>query len=71
MPSTEMKTMEKIYKLMIDNEQVNDVYYNENDARDNAVQIILDTGMIVEIWEAEEIEDVPYDALEWSIIGGA
>lgn len=59
--------MAKIYQLMIDNEQINDVYYDENDARDNAVQIILDTGMIVEIWEAEEVEDIPLDLLEWTL----
>lgn len=63
--------MAKIYQLMIGNEQVNDVYYDEIDARANAVQIHLDRGMTVTVWEAEEIEDVPYDALKWTIIGVA
>lgn len=64
----EMKKMTKIYQLMIENEQINDVYYNEDDARANATQIHSDLGMTVTIWEAEEIADAPYDVLEWTTL---
>ena len=59
--------MEKIYQLMMGKKQVNDLYYDETDAFENAKQIVIDTGKTVEIWVAEEIEGVPVDALEWTL----
>jgi len=56
-----------IYQLMIDDNQIGDVYYNENDAVDNAMQIAIDSKESVAVWEAEEIDGVPYDVLEWTI----
>lgn len=56
-----------IYQLMIDDNQIGDVYYNENDAVDNAMQIAIDSKEIVTVREAEEIDGVPYDVLEWTI----
>ena len=63
--------MTTIYQLMKNNKQIGGVYYNWGDAIDNAIQIVIDSIKIglrerVEIWEAEEIEDIPYDALEWT-----
>lgn len=60
--------MEKIYQLMIEGDQICDLYYNENDAIENAKQIAIDTGMPVSIWEAEEIEGVPVDTLDWTTL---
>jgi hypothetical protein len=59
--------MAKIYQLMIDDEQIRDLYYNESDAIENATQIAIDEKQTVAIWAAEEVEGVPVDALEWSI----
>jgi flavin-binding protein dodecin len=59
--------MTTIYQLMIDDSQIGDVYYNENDAVDNAIQLAVDTKESVVVWEVEEIDDVPYDVLEWTI----
>ena len=59
--------MAKIYQLMIDDEQIRDLYYNESDAIENATQIAIDAKQTVAIWVAEEVEGVPVDALEWSI----
>jgi hypothetical protein len=59
--------MAKIYQLMIDDEQIRDLYYNESDAIENATQIAIDEKQTVAIWVAEEVEGVPVDALEWSI----
>lgn len=60
--------MTKIYQLKVENEWVNDVYHDEDEARANATQIYSDFGMAVTIWEAEEIGGIPYDALVWSMI---
>ena len=60
--------MAAIYQLMIGKKQINDVYHNEDDAARSAMQIAIDSGEVVEVWEAEEIEDTPYDELEWSNI---
>lgn len=59
--------MATIYQLIIDDNQIGDVYYNENDAFKNAIQLAIDTEESVAVWEAEEIDGVPYDVLEWSL----
>jgi hypothetical protein len=68
--------MGKIYQLMMGKKQVNDLYYDETDAFENAKQIVIDTDKPIEIWDkpieiwvAEEIEGVPVDALEWFLDG--
>lgn len=63
--------MTKIYQLMKNGKQIGDVYYNWGEAISNAMQIAIGSRTVgldgrVEIWEAEEIEDIPYDALEWT-----
>lgn len=63
-----MIKMTAIYKLMIEKKQINDVYYNEDDAINSAMQNAIDSECGVVIWEAEEIEDTPYDELEWNIL---
>lgn len=55
-----------IYQLMIGKKQINDVYYSKDDAANNATQIAMDTRGTVAVWEAEEIEGIPYDELDWS-----
>ena len=60
--------MAKIYQLMIGNNQINDLYYDRDDATENAKQLTLDTGMPVAIWEAEEIEGVSVDVLDWTTL---
>ena len=60
--------MTKIYQLMIGMSQIGDVYYDRDDAIENAKQIARDTGMRVSVWEAEDIEDVPVDELDWTIL---
>lgn len=57
--------MSKIYKLMINNEQINDVYYYACDAIAEAAEVVVDTSEPVEIWVAEDIKDVPLDKLKW------
>ncbi len=64
---TEMNKMTKIYQLMIGKKQINDLYYNEDDARENAKQIAIDTGKTIVIWVAEEIEGLELCQLEWSL----
>jgi hypothetical protein len=64
--------MAKIYQLMVDDKQINNLYYTEDDAIENATQIArdsldLETMQVVEVWEAEEIEDIPVDCLEWTL----
>lgn len=54
---------------MIDDRQVKDLYYNADDATDNAMQISKDAKNSVVIWEAEEVEGIPVDALVWTIYG--
>ena len=63
-----MKKMTKIYQLMIGKNQINDLYYDRDDAVENAMQLTLDTGMPVSIWEAEEIEGVSVDVLDWTTL---
>ena len=60
--------MAKIYQLMIGITQIYDLYYDRDDAMENAKQLSLDTGMLVSIWEAEEIEGVSVDVLDWTIL---
>ena len=60
--------MTKIYQLMIGRTQINDLYYDRDDAVENAKQLTLDTGMPVSIWEAEEIEGVSVDVLDWTTL---
>ena len=60
--------MTKIYQLMIGRNQINDLYYDRDDAAENAKQLSLDTGMPVSIWVAEEIEGVSVDVLDWTIL---
>lgn len=62
--------MTTIYQLMKNNKQINDIYYNWGDAISNAMQIVTDSRIgiweRVEIWAAEEIDDIPVDCLEWT-----
>ena len=58
--------MTKIYQLMIGRRQVNDLYYDRDDAIENAKQLVRDTGMPVSVWVAENIEGVPADELDWT-----
>ena len=60
--------MAVIYQLMIDGTQIGDVYHNENDAVDNAIQTAIDLKKSVAIGKAEENVGIPYNALEWSIV---
>ena len=63
--------MARIYQLMIQGEQrCGDIYYNEADAEDKAIQIVVDVKnprwRSVMIWSAEEIDGVHIDALDWT-----
>ena len=70
--------MTKMYQLMIGRTQVNDLYfgktqindlyYDRDDAIENAKQLTLNTGIPVSIWEAEEIEGVSVDVLDWTTL---
>jgi hypothetical protein len=60
--------MATVYQLMIGKKQIGDLYYNEDDAINGAMQIAIDSGCGVVIREAEEIEDTPYDELEWNTL---
>lgn len=60
--------MATIYQLIIDDWLIkDDLYNNADDATDNAMQISKDAKKSVVIWEAEEVEGIPVDALEWSV----
>jgi hypothetical protein len=59
--------MATVYQLMSGDEQIGDIYYDVHDAIDNARQIARETNIYVELWEAEEIEDIPVDCLEWTL----
>ena len=62
--------MAEIYQLMIGKKQINGViYYDAYDAFSNARQLSVELGEPVEIWETEEHEVIPYDLLDWVIIG--
>ena len=58
--------MTKIYQLTIRRRQVNDLYYDRDDAIENAKQLVRDTGLPVSVWVAEDIEGV--DELDWTIL---
>ena len=63
-----MRKMTKIYQLMIGRNQINDLYYDRDDAIENAKQHVRDTGMPVSVWVAEDIEGVPVDELDWTTL---
>ncbi len=58
--------MTKLYQLMIEKNQINDLYYDRDDAIDNAKQLVRDTGLPVSVWVAEDIEGV--DGLDWTTL---
>ena len=58
--------MAKLYRLMIGRRQVNDLYYDRDDAVDNAKQLVRDTGLPVSVWVAEDTEGV--DELDWTTL---
>lgn len=60
--------MTKKYQLMIGRRQVNDLYYDVDDAIANAKQLVGDTGIPVSVWVAEDIEGVPVDELDWTTL---
>ena len=60
--------MTKIYQLMIGRNQINDLYYDRDDAIENAKQLNLDTGMTISVWVAEDIEGVSVDVLDWTTL---
>ena len=60
--------MTKIYQLMIEKSQINDLYYDRDDAIDNAKQLVRDTGSSVSVWVAEDIEGVSVDELDWTTL---
>ena len=60
--------MTKLYQLMIEKSQINDLYYDRDDAIDNAKQLVRDTGLPVSVWVAEDTEGVPVDELDWTTL---
>ena len=60
--------MTKLYQLMIEKSQINDLYYDRDDAIENAKQLVRDKGMSVTVWVAEDIEGVSVDVLDWTIL---
>ena len=60
--------MAKLYQLMIGRDQINDPYYDRDDATENAKQLVRDKGMPVSVWVAEDIEGVSVDVLDWTIL---
>ena len=60
--------MAKLYQLMIEKSQINDLYYDRNDAIEIAKQLVRDKGMPITVWVAEDIEGVPVDELDWTIL---
>ena len=58
--------MATIYQLMIDDKQIGELYYNEGDVINDATQLSIEREEHVEVWGAEEIEDIPVDCLEWT-----
>ena len=60
--------MTKLYQLMIETNQINGLYYDRDDAIDNAKQLVRDKGMPVTVWVAEDIEGVSVDMLDWTIL---
>ena len=63
-----MKKMAKLYQLMIGRSQINDLYYDRDDATESAKQLVRDTGTPVSVWVAEDIEGVSVDVLDWTIL---
>ena len=66
----EVTKMTKLYQLMIGRRQVNDLYYDRDDAIENAKQLVRDTGLPVSVWVAEDIEGVSVDVLDWKHMAG-
>ena len=60
--------MTKLYQLMIEKSQINDLYYDRDDAIENAKQLVRDKGMPVSVWVAEDIEGVSVDVLDWTTL---
>ena len=60
--------MTKLYQLMIGRKQVNDLYYDRDDAIENAKQLVRDTGLPVSVWVAEDIEGVSVDEMDWTTL---
>ena len=60
--------MTKLYQLMIEKSQINDLYYDRDDAIENAKQLVRDKGMPITVWVAEDIEGVSVDVLDWTIL---
>ena len=60
--------MTKIYQLMIGRNQINDLYYDRDDAVENAKQLVRDKGRPVTVWAAEDIEGVSVDELDWTTL---
>ena len=60
--------MAKLYQLMIGRSQINDLYYDRDDATESARQLVRDTGTPVSVWVAEDIEGVTVDVLDWTIL---
>ena len=60
--------MAKIYQLMIGRSQINDLYYDRDDAIESARQHVRDTGTPVSVWVAEDIEGVTVDVLDWTML---
>ena len=60
--------MAKLYQLMIEKSQINDLYYDRDDAIENAKQLVRDKGMPITVWVAEDIEGVSVDVLDWTIL---
>ena len=64
----EAAKMTKMYQLMIEKSQINDPYYDRDDAIENAKQLVRDKGMPVTVWVAEDIEGVSVDELDWTTL---
>lgn len=60
--------MANIYQLMIGRRQINDLYYDRDDAIESAKQLVRDKGIPVSIWVAEDIEGVSVDVLDWTAL---
>ena len=58
--------MTKLYQLVIGRRQINDPYYDRDDAIKNAKQLVRGTGLPVSVWGAEDIEGV--DELDWTTL---
>jgi len=63
--------MATLYQLMSGDKQIGEICYDFRDAINNAEQISREENVPVEIWEAEDVEDIPVDCLEWHLQGYA